>query len=242
MTQANKKTEAIVDSLVEDILQSSEAELLAEVKEDYGHPRALAEEFDRLAGPLTRTSENSYVRTQISPVKRENTNSRTHDSGPSISAQSLVDFFTRQLGVLLGPGPMNLRLATASLAVLAVVVTSFLVVKNISSDHPISVSGVSRSKPQVSSSASDSVNSNLGTGSYIAVVSQGSEEEVKANYRVLQERLPGLLANRGPIIKNETTQTSVYFAGVGPFATIEEASAFCDKLKDANVSCRPQKN
>jgi len=238
MKQAKNRKEAIsrlADSLVEDVLQSSAAQLHAEAKEDYGDPGALAAEFDRLIDPLLRAPQNSYARgvsLEGRAVRLEQTNSEL---------KSFIEAIASKLDLvksLFDVRPTNLRFATASIAFLALVIGGFLIVEKLSSDRPISVSGLSPSKPITSAPGeSDSVSSN----SYVAIVTQGSEQEVKATFRALQDKAPDLLANRPPIINRDADQNLVYTAGVGPFSTAQEASEFCDKLKRVNLSCRAQK-
>jgi hypothetical protein len=82
-------------------------------------------------------------------------------------------------------------------------------------------------------------------GAYVVQVSaQKTEAEVLSSYQSLQAKFPGLLGNRAAHIRRaDLGNKGVYYrAQIGPFATSEEANAFCSSLKDAGGQCIVQRN
>jgi cell division septation protein DedD len=83
------------------------------------------------------------------------------------------------------------------------------------------------------------------SGGYaVQVSSQQSEEDAQSSFRALQAKYPNLLGGRQPIVRRADLGTKgVYYrAMVGPFASADEASDLCTKLKAAGGSCLVQKN
>jgi hypothetical protein len=80
--------------------------------------------------------------------------------------------------------------------------------------------------------------------SYVQVSSQRSEAEAQAAYRGLQVKFPQQLGSRHAVFhRADLGDKGVYYrALVGPFATAEQASAFCTNLKAAGGSCFMQRN
>ena len=79
---------------------------------------------------------------------------------------------------------------------------------------------------------------------YVQVSSQRSEAEAQAAYRALQAKFPQQLGSRHVVFRRaDLGDKGVYYrALVGPFATAEQASAFCSSLKAAGGSCFTQRN
>lgn len=78
----------------------------------------------------------------------------------------------------------------------------------------------------------------------VQVNSQRSEDDARASFRALQQRFPSTLGTRKATIKkSDLGDKGIYYrAGVGPFATSDEASRFCDGLKTEGGQCVVQRN
>ena len=84
-----------------------------------------------------------------------------------------------------------------------------------------------------------------GGGAFVVQVSaQKTEDEARASYQVLQQKYPCVLGGRDPIIRRaELGQSGTWYrVHVGSFATSEQATTFCNSLKDAGGQCIVQKN
>lgn len=82
-------------------------------------------------------------------------------------------------------------------------------------------------------------------GAYVVQVSaQKTEAEALSSYQSMQSKYPGVLGNRAANIRRaDLGDKGVYYrAQVGPFATSEQANAFCGDLKNAGGQCIVQKN
>ena len=82
-------------------------------------------------------------------------------------------------------------------------------------------------------------------GAFVVQVSaQKTEDEARASYQVLQQKYPCVLGGHEPIIRRaELGQSGTWYrVHVGSFATSEQATAFCNNLKDAGGQCIVQKN
>ena len=81
-------------------------------------------------------------------------------------------------------------------------------------------------------------------GYLVQVSSQRSELDAEASYRALQDKFPGVLGSRSPLIKRaDLGDKGVYYrAMVGPFGSLDEASQFCGSLKTAGGQCVVQRN
>ena len=84
------------------------------------------------------------------------------------------------------------------------------------------------------------------SGAYVVQVSaQRSENEAQSAYQSLQTKYPGVLGGRNASIKRVDLGDKggvFYRAQVGSFATSEQATTFCNSLKDAGGQCIVQKN
>ena len=77
-------------------------------------------------------------------------------------------------------------------------------------------------------------------GSYVVQVSaQKSESEAQSSYRALQQKYPSVLGGREA---NISRAHGDYRAQIGPFASAEQATAFCDNLKAAGGQCMVHRN
>jgi len=83
-------------------------------------------------------------------------------------------------------------------------------------------------------------------GAYVVQVSaQRSEAEAQSSYQALQAKYPGVLGSRSANIRRVDLgdKGGVYYrAQVGTFASSEQATTFCNSLKDAGGQCIVQKN
>jgi SPOR domain len=85
----------------------------------------------------------------------------------------------------------------------------------------------------------------VGAGGYaVQVSSQRSEAEAEAAFHALQAKYPQELGGRQPIVRRaDLGAKGVYYrAMVGPFASGEQATELCSKLKAAGASCIIQRN
>jgi hypothetical protein len=86
----------------------------------------------------------------------------------------------------------------------------------------------------------------VASGAYVVQVSaQRTEAEAQSSYQSLQSKYPSVLGSRNANIKRVDLgdKGGVFFrAQVGSFATSEQATAFCNSLKDAGGQCIVQKN
>ena len=82
-------------------------------------------------------------------------------------------------------------------------------------------------------------------GAYVVQVSaQKTEDEARASYQTLQQKYPSVLGSREANIRRaDLGDKGVYYrAQIGPFATADQANAFCGDLKAAGGQCIVQKN
>jgi hypothetical protein len=84
------------------------------------------------------------------------------------------------------------------------------------------------------------------SGAYMVQVSaQRTEAEAQTSYQALQAKYPGVLGGRNANIRRVDLGDKggvFYRAQVGSFATSEQATAFCNSLKDVGGQCIVQKN
>jgi hypothetical protein len=86
--------------------------------------------------------------------------------------------------------------------------------------------------------------STTGGGFSVQVSSQRSQAEAEAAFRALQAKFPQELGSRHPMVRRaDLGAKGVYYrALVGPFASGEQATELCGKLKAAGGSCIIQRN
>jgi hypothetical protein len=99
--------------------------------------------------------------------------------------------------------------------------------------------------PRTSVASAGASEAPVGPAGYaVQVSSQRSEEEAKEAYRALQGKYPQQLGSRHAFFRRaDLGDKGVYYrALVGPFATSEQAGAFCSSLKAAGGSCFTQRN
>jgi len=83
-------------------------------------------------------------------------------------------------------------------------------------------------------------------GAYAVQVSaQRTEEEAQSSYRALQQKYPAVLGSREAAIRRVDLRDKggiFYRAQVGSFATSEQATTFCNSLREAGGQCLVAKN
>jgi hypothetical protein len=81
-------------------------------------------------------------------------------------------------------------------------------------------------------------------GFAVQISSQRSEADAKASFRVLQSRFSSVLGGRQPYVKRaDLGSKGVYYRTlIGPFATADQAAAFCASLKAAGGQCLIHRN
>ena len=86
-------------------------------------------------------------------------------------------------------------------------------------------------------------NAGAGSGYYVQVSAQKSEEEAKSSFRGIQAHHSGLLGGQAPVIRRKDLGNRGIFYGaqVGPLSR-EAAAKLCEDLKAAGQSCMIQKN
>ena len=84
------------------------------------------------------------------------------------------------------------------------------------------------------------------SGAYVVQVSaQRTEAEAQSSYQALQSKFPAVLGSRSANFRRVDLGDKggvFYRAQVGSFQTSEQATAFCNSLKDAGGQCIVQKN
>jgi cell division septation protein DedD len=78
----------------------------------------------------------------------------------------------------------------------------------------------------------------------VQVSSQRSEADAKASFKSLQAKYPNVLSGRPSYIRRaDLGSKGVYYRTlIGPFATAEQAAAFCTSLKAAGGQCLIHRN
>jgi cell division septation protein DedD len=81
-------------------------------------------------------------------------------------------------------------------------------------------------------------------GFAVQIASQRSEADAKASFRSLQSRYPNILGGRQSYIRRaDLGSKGVYYRTlIGPFATADQAAAFCTSLKAAGGHCLIHRN
>jgi len=83
-----------------------------------------------------------------------------------------------------------------------------------------------------------------GGGYAVQVTSQRSEAEAQAEFRTLRAKFPTQLGDRTPIVRRaDLGDKGVYYrALVGPFASMDQATAMCSSLRAAGGNCIVQRD
>jgi hypothetical protein len=243
---ANQHTlDCLADALVEDILSTPTDELLAEVSEDFGSPRALAVAFDQIAlSAASRRSGTSITRQSIPAIDRIG---KTKTSSVVEGLRALLQGATALVGNIVLPKRLGLAtLSAASIAAIAVIVFPVLLYK----PGPASTLATSplATPPEPSIQASIAARSGTTTasliqdaiGSYVVqIASLRSAADAQAFLRSLQAKLPKELGNREAVVQRvDPGPDGISFdVMVGTFSSADDAQEFCRSLKDAVNQC-----
>ena len=110
---------------------------------------------------------------------------------------------------------------------------------------PMAIAPSSSTPPQSNTKVAARTPAAPARGSYMVQVSaQKSEAEAQSSYRALQQKYPTVLGSREPTVSRaELGQAGTWYrVQVGAFSTSEQATAFCNSLKDAGGQCIVQRN
>jgi len=214
----------LADALVEDILATPGAVLLAESAEDHGDPRALAAEFDRM------------VASSAWPAR--NVSQRSADHGGTSARRLRLGRFRQNLLSLPGGGRLPSRglpiAAVSLLALVAVAAIAALHWENRAGPGEELMHGVSPATTRPSVESSDGLSH--GSLEYLVLLpEQPSLEAALTSYRKLQGQFGTLLRGRDPVIRKGSDHA--YVAGIGPFTKADEAKNLCGELKRGGAAC-----
>jgi hypothetical protein len=219
----------LADALVEDILATPGAVLLAESAEDHGDPRALAAEFDRLLTSRAWSVGASKVGADVAPrVLARHTSPRSNDRAGRFGRRVRLGRLRQNLLSMPGGGRLRSRgLPIAAVFLLALVALSAIAALHW--EHRSSEEFMHGVAPADTRSAAQS-------SEYLVLLpQQPSLEAALASYRKLQGRFVALLGGRDPVIRKGSNDT--YVAGIGPFTKADEAKNLCIELKRAGATC-----
>jgi hypothetical protein len=231
----------LADALVEDILATPPELLLAESAEDYGDPRALAAQFDRIvtsnASPARALRLGSDVTVPREPVGDVSQRS-AEPAGTSrrrVRLERLWQTLLQPSGGRLAPWGAPIA-AVSLLALVALSVMAALHWENRAGSSEEFMHGFTPATTRPAAEPSDSL-SHRGVEYLVLLPEQPSLEAALASYRNLQGRLPALLAGRDPVIRAGAAGGHAYVAGIGPFTKADEAKDFCTELKRTGAAC-----
>jgi hypothetical protein len=217
----------LADALSEDVVNMSERELLAEVAENFGEPRALANEFNAIIGATTRAFDAKTQDLRRGHVTRGQTTGRFGDWVAQIwqrHAASINSVFS----------PGSSRWAAASLLVLFMIAGA------------AALYWADRTREHSSEQFAQSQNPAEEALRGLAIVRLSwhrNHQEALAAFRSLQDSHPALFGSQRFLIREASRDDShpdgeQFYLAVGPFATMVEASEFCDRFKSAGGQCR----
>jgi hypothetical protein len=217
----------LADALSEDVVNMSERELLAEVAENFGEPRALANEFNAIIGATTRAFDAKTQDLRRGHVARGQTTERFGDWVAQIwqrHAASINSVFS----------PGSSRWAAASLLVLFMIAgAAALYWADQTREH---------SSEQFAQSQNPAEEALRGLA-IVRLSWHRNHQEALAAFRSLQDSHPALFGSQRFLIREASRDDShpdgeQFYLAVGPFATMVEASEFCDRFKSAGGQCR----
>jgi len=218
----------LADALHADIEATSEEDLLAEAAEVPGERRALVAAFDKIIVPMTNEFEGKAPDQEGAQVSRAVQAARA----APIFGDWIADIRDRLAAsvssLFLPPGR---RWALASMVFLIAIAGGFVL-------HWSRTDGEQFARSQSNAPL------NL-TGRYVVRLSwHRNGDEALALFRLLQNRHPELLGQRQPIVRPNPLEgrpeNERFYLAIGPFATIDEARGFCDRLNAAGTECSPE--
>jgi hypothetical protein len=204
----------------------SDEELLAEVAEDFGGPRALADEFNAIIVPTTKAFE-----------ARARGLSREHATGGQTNqgfGDWVAQIWQRHAASISSVfSPVRPQWTAASLFLLVMIAGLAALYWS------------DRMQEQSSEQFAQSQNPDDEALRGLAIVRLSwhrNSEEALAAFRSLQDRNPSLFGSQRPVVREASRDDShpngeQFYLSVGPFATMVEASEFCDRYKSAGGQC-----
>jgi cell division protein FtsN len=113
-----------------------------------------------------------------------------------------------------------------------------------SSGGPMSIAPSSEPSSRTKIAARTPAAQAAGSGYFVQVSAQKTEEDAKASYQVMQQKYPSVLGGREANIRRaDIGQSGTWYrVQVGPFGSSEQANQLCSNLKDAGGQCIVQKN
>ena len=228
----------LADALVEDILATSPEVLLAESAEDYGDPRALAAEFDRIvtsnASPVGALKVGSDVTVPHLPAGSVSQRSADHPSRWRVGLERLWQTLLPAGGGRLPPWGAPVA-AVCLLALVALSVVAAVHWEHRGSSEEF-MHGLTPASTQPAAEPSEGL-SRRAVEYLVLLPEQPNLEAALASYRNLQGRLPALLAGRDPVIRAGAAGDHAYVAGIGPFTKADAAKDFCSELERTGAAC-----
>jgi hypothetical protein len=216
----------LADALSEDVVNMSEKELLAEVAEDFGGPRALANEFNAV---IVATTKAFDAKTQ--DLRRGHVKGRQKTQGFGDWVAQIWQRHAASISSVFSPG--SSRWAAASLLVLFMIAgAAALYWADRMRDH---------SSEQFAQSQNPAEEALPGLA-IVRLSWHRNNEEALAAFRSLQDSHPSLFGSQRPVVREASRDDShpngeQFYLAVGPFTTMVEASEFCDRFKSAGGQC-----
>jgi len=222
----------LADALVEDILATPDAVLLAESAEDYGDPRALVAEFDRIMTSSAWAMGAHKVGSDVDAARVIAGNGPQPSAGRAgtFGRRVRLDWLRQKHLPLPARGRLPSRgLPIAAVSLLALVALSAIAALHWGNRSPPGEEFMHGVSPAPTRSAVES-------SEYLVLLpEQPSLEAALASYRTLQGRFAALLGGRDPVIRKGSDHA--YVAGIGPFTKADEAKNLCVELKRAGATC-----
>ena len=216
----------LADALSEDVISMSEGELLAEVDEDFGDRRALASEFNAIIVPTTKV-----FNAKIRDFRRGDATGGQTKQGFGGWVAQIWQRHAASISSVFSPG--SSRWAAASLLLLFMIAGA------------AALYWADRVRDQSSEQFAQSQNpaeEALRGPAIVRLSWHRDQETALAAFRSLQDSHPSLFGGQRPIVREASRDDSrpsgeEFYLAVGPFATVVEASEFCDRLKSAGGQC-----
>jgi hypothetical protein len=232
----------LADVLVEDIMSTPAEELLAEVAEDHGNPRALAQAFDKVA--LRARSSGARLAGEAFPAAAIGATSALPRK-PALAAR-LSGFWQSVLDAVFPSRLSMVAVSSVCVGALAFIVAGpalfYWNEQRVQSDAPpqdrgVDDGGVTRGFGPVPTLAS-----------YVVLIaSEPSNADAETTLRSLQAKFPKELGKQNTMVRrvdlnvNGNTD-SRYRVLAGPFGSANEADRLCSSLKAGGERCTVQKD
>ena len=216
----------LADALSEDVVNMSDKELLAEVAEDFGEPRALANEFNAVITPTAKAFE-----AKTRDLKRGYVAGGQTTQGFGDWIAQIWQRHAASMSSVFSPG--RSQWAAACLLVLFM----------IAGLAALYWSDRKREQSTEQFAQSQNPDEEALRGQAIVRLSwHRNNEEALAAFRSLQDSHASLFGSRQPIVREASRDEShpnsePFYLAAGPFATMVEASEVCDRFKSAGGQC-----